>query len=98
MADAQALQRRRGILAASVGDVLLDGHVREKRVFLEDEAHPALLRRPVDACPRVEEDARAERDPPAFRLREAGDAPEDARLACAGRPDERVRLAPDGQR
>ena len=84
--------------SARVGDVLLDGHVREERVFLEDEAHPALLRRSVDACSRVEEDPRAERYPAAFRLREAGDAPEDARLACAGRPDEREGLASDGER
>ena len=60
--EAEALEHLLDACPAGVGDVLLDGHVREEGVLLEDEADPALLGRAVDHGGGVEEDAPVERD------------------------------------
>ena len=72
-------------------DVLADGHVREERVFLEDEADAPLFGRQVDAAIAVEEDEVVDRDSSRPRAREPGDRAEDRGLPGAGRTDERER-------
>src|SRR5204862_7314352 len=63
-------------------DVLLDGHVLERRVLLEDEADVALLGgqrgriRPLDA------------DRPRVRVLQARDHPQERRLAASARPEQ----------
>ena len=78
-----------------VADVLLDRHVREERVVLEDEADTAPLGRDVDAGLAVEQHRAVELDPPALGAREAGDGAQHRCLAGPGRPHERHRLAAD---
>src|SRR5581483_2627314 len=75
--DPEALQKLRDSLAAAEGDVLLDGHVREEGVVLEDQPDSAPLGRQVDAPRGVEQRLAAERDPPRARADEAGDRPQD---------------------
>ena len=68
------------------GDVLVNSHVRIKRIVLENEPDAALFRRKVGNVFVAEPDfARA-------RLAEAGDHVESRRLAAAGRAEKRVKL------
>ena len=65
------------------GDVVADGHVLERCVVLEDEADVPLLRlegRGVDA---------GDLDLPAVRPLEAGDDPQERRLARSARAEQR---------
>ena len=73
--------------AQGEGDVVEDGHVGEERVALEDEPHIALSRRDVRHV------APADQDPARGRRRDAGDQGEHGRLARAGRPEDRRKLA-----
>ena len=95
MVDAKALEQLAHPRPAAVGDVLLDRHVREERVLLEDEAHPAALRRQVDARLCVEEDPLADGDSPPVGAAQAGNGAQHGRLAGSGRPDEGEGLRPD---
>ena len=61
------------------GDVALHGHVREQCVALEYGAHRAALGRPVGDVAAVQQNA------PAVGKIEAGDHPQERRLAAAGR-------------
>src|SRR5439155_19931233 len=63
-------------------DVLLDRQVLERRVVLEDEADAALLR------PVVRDVLLGDLDLAAVGGLEAGDDPEQRRLAAAARPEE----------
>ena len=69
------------------GDVVVDLHVREDGVALEDHRDPAAARRQVG---RV---AAADPDAPAVDLLEPGEAAEQRRLAAAGGPEEDDELA-----
>jgi hypothetical protein len=70
----------------AVRDVLLDGHVREQRVVLEDGVHvPLEGGQPGDLLAR-------QFDPARGRALEAGDHPQDGRLARAGRAEHREEL------
>jgi hypothetical protein len=96
--DPEALEQLCGARAACVGDIPFHGHVREEGVLLEDEADAPLLGWTVDPRRGVEEHALAERDSPALGTDESCDRSQDARLAGAGRADEREGLAPDRKR
>ena len=95
--DPETLEQLGDALAPGVAHVLLDGHVREERVVLEDEADAAALGWQVDPGLGVEQHRAVELDPPALgRVR-----PEIARstvvLPGSGRADERHRLPTDGE-
>ncbi len=68
-------------------DVVLDGHVREERVALEDRVHVPLVRRKADHVLVAEEDAALR------RLLEAADHPQRRRLPAAGRSEQREERA-----
>ena len=70
-----------------VAEVLAHGHVRVERVALEDHRDVAGARRQVGHV------ALADRDRAARYLLEAGDHPQQRRLAAARRPDEDEELA-----
>src|SRR5439155_6408917 len=74
-------------------DVVVDRHVREERVLLEDHVDGSAVRRDRRDFPRLQED-------PAFvRHLEARDHPEGRRLATAARPEQREELSfGDGER
>ena len=74
------------------GDVLLDRHVGEQRVVLEEVAHAPLLRAQVDARRGVEQHAAVEDDPALVGDHDAGDALERHRLAAARGAEKRERL------
>jgi hypothetical protein len=63
------------------GDVVLDRHVREERVALEDRVHVALVGRQTDDVLVAEEDL------PLRRLLEPADHPQRRRLAAARGPE-----------
>src|SRR3954447_16728071 len=63
-------------------DIVVHGHVLERGVVLEHEAHVALLRRNAR---RV---APLDQDPAAVRALEPGDDPKQRRLAAAARAEE----------
>ena len=67
-------------------DVVGDGHVRVERVVLEDHRDVALLRR------QVVDDLPAESHDSGGDVLEAGDHPQDRRLATAGGADEHHQL------
>jgi hypothetical protein len=69
------------------GDVLAHGHVLERRVMLEDEADPALLRRPLGHVDAVQLDRSR------FRPLEASDHAQERRLPAPARPEERGQRA-----
>src|SRR6266446_1744774 len=69
------------------GHVLEDGHVAEERVVLEDESHPAVAHVTGGGILSLEEDLAH------VGTLEPGDDPQEARLARAGRPQERHQLA-----
>ena len=71
--------------------------MREQRVLLEDQTDSPAFGRHVDVALAVEEDVVVDRDASRPGTREACDRAQDGRLAGAGRPDERDRLAPDAQ-
>ena len=73
-------------LAAAVGDVLADGHVREERVLLEDEPDAPLVRLAEEPCRRVE---------PRRRRRARSGPPRAAASPATARSTE-VLPAPDG--
>ena len=52
VSDPEAVEKLRAPRLPAVDDVLLDRHVREERVLLEDETDAATLGRHVDAAPR----------------------------------------------
>ena len=76
-------------IAGTEGDVAAHVEMREERVLLEYEPDPPPLR--GKSIPRVvsSQVSGAERDDPVIRPKQAGDGPEHARLARAGRADER---------
>ena len=69
------------------GDVAFDRHVREQCVALEHRAHGTLFGRPPRQVLAIEEDAAA------VRQVEAGDHPQESRLAAAGGPEQREELS-----
>ena len=95
--DVEALEQVVDARRAAERDVRPHGHVREERVLLEDEPDRARLGRQVDAGPRIEPGAIAERDPPAVGAAQSGHRAQHRRLAGARRTDERDRVALDGQ-
>ena len=97
MRDAEAFEQLGDALAPGVAHVLLDGHVREERVVLEDEADAAALGRQVGPGLGVEQHRAVELDSPALRPEEAGDRAQHRRLPGSGRPHERHRLLADGE-
>ena len=68
-------------------DVVPDGHVLERRVVLEDEADPALLRRERGRVLARDHDLAG------VRLLEPGDHAQERRLAAAARPEQRRQRA-----
>ena len=93
MGDAKPLEVLVDALLAGIRDVLADGHVREERVLLEDEADAPLVRLQEDVALAVEPDVVVERDRSPPRPDEPGDRPEHRRLAGPGRADEGDRVA-----
>jgi hypothetical protein len=102
--DAEALEQLDRVPAAlrarnpaeGIGDVLPRAQMREQRVLLEEVAAAAPLGRQLDPPAGVEPGLAAARDAPAARPQEAGDDPQHARLAGAGRPGQRDALAVAG--
>ena len=87
------LALRRPAHLEPVAEVLAHRHVRVERVALEDHRHVAGARRQIGHV------ALTDRDRSPGRLLEAGDHPQQRRLAAARRPDEHEELAAaDGQR
>ena len=92
MADAKGLRDCRRPPPALAGreprqavfDVLRRRQVRKEREMLKDEADAALRRLDVDAGACIENRPIADRDPAVLGLRQAGDAPEQRRLARPG--------------
>ncbi len=79
---------RHALALEAEGDVVLDRHVREERVALEDRVDVALVGREPDDVLVAEE------DPALGRLLEAADHPQRRRLPAAGRPEHREEGAP----
>jgi hypothetical protein len=82
-----ALLARRLVDAQAVPEVLAHGHVRIKRVVLEDHGEVALRRLESGDVAVADEDA------PGSHLLQAADRAQQRRLAAAGRPDEHHELA-----
>ena len=78
---------RRAAYLQAVADVLPHAHVRIERVALEDHRDVAAPRREVGHV------GAADRDLPRGHLLEAGDHPQQRRLAATGRADEHHELA-----
>ena len=74
------------------GDVVLDRHVREERVALEDGVHVPLVRREADHVLVAEEDAAL------GRLLETADHAQRRRLPAAGRAEQREERRHAGSR
>ena len=81
------LRRRQALLLQAVGDVLLDGHVREQRIGLEHQVDRALVGRHVGHVGAVDQDS------PAGRVLEAREHPQQRRLAAAGAAEDREQFA-----
>src|SRR5256714_7938456 len=79
--------RRPAAHPQAVGDVLGHRHVGKERVVLEDHADAALGGRHARHVPALDQDLAG------GRQREAGDEPEDRRLAGAARAQQRQELA-----
>src|SRR5581483_6184164 len=79
--DPEALEQLVDPRATAVADVRANGHVREERVLLEDEADTPLLRPLAEPVLAVELDA-------SVSLREPGDRAQQRRLARPGGADE----------
>ena len=80
------LRLRRAPDLEPVAEVVAHGHVRVERVRLEDHRDVAVARRELGDVPL------ADRDRPGGDLLEAGDHPQERRLAAAGRADENDEL------
>ena len=85
--------RRAGRCPSAVDHVARGGQVREERVFLEDEPDRAAMRRRERARGRVGPRLGARSHGGMRRPVEAGDAPQDGRLAAAGRTEDREHVA-----
>ena len=92
VSDPEALEEPARAVARPVRDVLLDRHVREQRVVLEDEPDAAMLGRERDAGRGVEQHLAVEHDPPALRPDESRDRAQHGRLPRPGRADQREGL------
>ena len=100
MGDLEPLEQlgHGGVAAGTEAHVCEHVEVGEQRVLLEQVAHLAALRWHVDACPRVEPGAIAERHDADPGPQQPGDDPQHRRLARSRRTDERRRGAVgDGQ-
>ena len=98
VSNPQPVEKLLGAGLPAIDDVLLDRHMREERVLLEDETDAAALGRLVDASRGVEQHVPLQLDPSALRADEAGDRAQDCRLPRARRPDQRDRLATELER
>ena len=91
----RALSEALALLALATGEperhVRLHRQVREQRVVLEDDPHPAVLRHHEAVGPG--QLPAADGDPPCVRALEAGDEPEEGGLAAARRPEHGHQLA-----
>ena len=74
-------------------DVLERGQVREERVLLEHEPDGTVVWRQVDAVRGVEPGLAIDADPAVTRCVQAGNRPENRRLAAAGRAEDRQHVA-----
>ena len=69
-------------------DVLLHGHIGEKGVILEQQTHPALLRRQVDMLFTVKQHPAVQYDAAFVRFHDARDAAQGHAFAAAGCPQQ----------
>ena len=100
MADPEAVEQLVHLHGVSGAEAHVAEHVEvgKERVLLEEVADPTVLRSDVDPPLGVEQHGAVERHETAHGVKQAGDHAKHSRLAGAGGPDQRERLARlDGQ-
>ena len=81
------LMTRQAVLHEAEGDVLLDAHMGEQRVGLEEHVHGATVRRHAGHV------SSANQNPPGIRRFETGNQPHEAGLAAARGPQQGKELS-----
>ncbi len=95
--DPDSLEQIRTVAPGGEAHVARDGQMREQAIVLGQIADASVLGADVNAALSVKPGPRAKCDPPNARSLQAGDRPEQRRLAGAGRSDQGDRLRSDGQ-